>query len=120
MLNKLNEAAVDPDDLPLQPVLVTACGLCDSEVTSSPSPDSHSFPAGAVRTSLMRILPHHELILAVMAERRWISIVELGVAQGIHESLDESAKREVLRRETTEQAAARLRAESKNVRESVE
>ena len=54
MLNKLNEAAVDPNDLPLQPVLVTACGLCDSEVTSSPSPDSHSFPAGAVRTSLMR------------------------------------------------------------------
>ena len=54
-----------------------------------------------------------------MAERRWISIVELGVAQGIHESLDESAKREALRKETPEQAAARLRAESKNVRESV-
>lgn len=69
ILNKLNEAAVDPDDLPLQPVLVTACGLCDSE--------------------------------------------------GIHESLDESAKREALRKETPEQAAARLRAESKIVRDSV-
>ena len=119
MLNKLNEAAVDPDDLPLQPVLVTACGLCDSEVTSSPSPYSLSFPDGAVTTALMQTVPHRKLILAVMAERRWISIVELGVAQGIHESLDESAKREALRRETTEQAAARLRAESKNVRESV-
>ena len=33
ILEKLNEAAVDPDDLPLQPVSITACGLTDSEVT---------------------------------------------------------------------------------------
>ena len=32
ILHRLNEAAVDPDDLPLQPITVTGCGLTDSEV----------------------------------------------------------------------------------------
>ena len=39
--------------------------------------------------------------------------------QGTNESLDGSAKREVLRNEKPEQAAARLRAESKDLRQSV-
>ena len=34
ILQKLNEAAVDPDDLPLQPITITACGLSDSEACS--------------------------------------------------------------------------------------
>ena len=37
ILEKLNEAAVDPDDLPVQPVSITACGLTDSEVSLAPA-----------------------------------------------------------------------------------
>ena len=37
ILEKLNEAAVDPDDLPMQPVSITACGLTDSEVSLAPA-----------------------------------------------------------------------------------
>ena len=36
ILEKLNEAAVDPDDLPMQQVSITACGLTDSEVSQAP------------------------------------------------------------------------------------
>jgi hypothetical protein len=39
--------------------------------------------------------------------------------QGIHESLEEAAKREAKRKETPEQAAARLQAESKQAMDSV-
>ena len=51
ILQKLNEAAVDPDDLPLQPVMVTACGLSDSEARSFATPLSHSVGS----TPLIRI-----------------------------------------------------------------
>lgn len=39
--------------------------------------------------------------------------------QGTHESLEEAAKREAHRKETPEQAAARLHAESQQARDSV-
>lgn len=34
ILETLNEAAVDPDDLPLQRVTIIKCGLTDSKVTT--------------------------------------------------------------------------------------
>ncbi len=39
--------------------------------------------------------------------------------QGVNESLEGSAERDALKKETPEQAAARLRAESKDLRQSV-
>ena len=39
--------------------------------------------------------------------------------QGTHESLEEAARREAMRKETPQQAAARLQAESKQVRSAV-
>ena len=39
--------------------------------------------------------------------------------QGAHESLEEAAEREARRKETPEQAAARLQAESQEVRSAV-
>jgi len=41
ILHKLNEAAVDPDDLPLQPITVTGCGLTDSEVITDTCAMTH-------------------------------------------------------------------------------
>jgi UPF0288 family protein (methanogenesis marker protein 3) len=32
ILEKLNDAAVDPDDVPLQRITITNCGLTDSQV----------------------------------------------------------------------------------------
>ncbi|KAK9901375.1 hypothetical protein WJX75_009164 [Coccomyxa subellipsoidea] len=69
ILEKVNESAVDPDDLPLQRITITSCGLTD--------------------------------------------------AQGTHESLDEAARREAQRKETPQEAAVRLHAESKQARDSV-
>jgi len=43
----------------------------------------------------------------------------LSAIQGVHESLDKSARRNTTRKETPEEAAARLRAESKDLRQSV-
>ena len=40
ILQKLNEAPVDPDDLPLQPIMVLACGLTDSEACSFTANDA--------------------------------------------------------------------------------
>ncbi|EIE20043.1 cyclophilin-like protein [Coccomyxa subellipsoidea C-169] len=68
-LEKVNEAATDPDDIPLQRISITSCGLTD--------------------------------------------------AQGTHESLEEAARREAERKETPQQAAARLHAESRQARDSV-
>ena len=46
-------------------------------------------------------------------------MLSIAPEQGVNESLDDSAKREALKKETPEQAAARLRAESKDLRQSV-
>ncbi len=32
ILEKVNESAVDPDDLPLQRIVITSCGLTDAQV----------------------------------------------------------------------------------------
>jgi hypothetical protein len=69
ILESLNEAAVDPNDVPLQRTTITSCGLTDS--------------------------------------------------QGTHESLDDAVQRKARQQETPEQAAGRLQAESRQVRESV-
>ncbi|BDA45262.1 probable peptidyl-prolyl cis-trans isomerase E [Coccomyxa sp. Obi] len=69
ILEKINESAVDPDDLPLQRITITSCGLTD--------------------------------------------------AQGTHESLEEAARREAQKKETPQEAAVRLQAESKRARDSV-
>lgn len=34
ILEKVNESAVDPDDLPLQRITITSCGLTDAQVQS--------------------------------------------------------------------------------------
>lgn len=46
-------------------------------------------------------------------------MLSIATVQGVNESLDDSATREALKKETPEQAAARLRAESKDLRQSV-
>ncbi len=35
ILEKVNESATDPDDLPLQRITITSCGLTDSQVHQS-------------------------------------------------------------------------------------
>lgn len=53
ILEKVNESAVDPDDLPLQRITITSCGLTDAQVYTSVLQE---FAMKALRTPLLSLV----------------------------------------------------------------
>lgn len=86
---------------------------------SSPITDSLGFPH-MKRIAVSSACSH---TLAFWCIQRWAAAAAIlsmmAAMQGVNESLEDSAKRDALRKETPEQAAARLKAESKDLRQSV-
>jgi cyclophilin family peptidyl-prolyl cis-trans isomerase len=94
MLGRLNGLPVDKDDQPALRITITSCGISDAEVS----------------------VAHFLCSMPCPAEARAEGLREV---QGTHESLEEAAEREARRKETPQEAAARLQAESKQVRSAV-